>query len=621
MTGAHKGEGGRAQRAASKNGGDEGERASGEGGRGVRRVAKKAGGEGEPEGADAEGEPSGRSVGGGAGRSAGGAVARFVDELNQSEWGSFLAFVAVWVLLNVCMNARWPAYRFHDPHSLWPLPSPDLTVVFGLFCLLGWRGRRLPSVVMGALVGLILLCRVLRFGDGTTGRMFNRTFSVIADAPLVSDLVRVAWSTTKHWMVLLGVIGVVVLFVALAVGAWFALRYVEGYLARPKGRLAFAAIVALCLVLSAVLPAPRLPNHRRGAFATSAVMRLAIETDFVLHMVGVRDGRWRPLRAASARVEAQPAKLPRLGSADVLLFFVESYGNVAVSEPEVRAGIEPAWRRTERDLAAAGYGIRSSTLTAPVYGGGSWLAHATLAGGARIDNQFDYQLLIGSGFKTMAWAFRRAGYRSVLAAPAVTREWLHEPYFDFEKVYHFSDFDYHGPTFSWATMADQYVVDFIHRREVGARHDRPLFVQYELVSSHGPFDVQPPLFDDWSRLGDGSIYNTVKPVSFPGLLWSEQQLARGAYARSISYDFDVLTQYMTRFLEGRALVIALGDHQPTPELTGRDPSWAVPIHVFSRNPELLAPFERRGYGAGMTPSGDPQPMESLLFTLFEDFSH
>ncbi len=537
----------------------------------------------------------------------------------RAEGGPYVRFLLAWTFLNVCLNARYPAWRADDPHRFWFLPSPDATALLGAFCLLGWRRRRLPSAAVGALVAALLLCRLLRFGDGLAGRFFSRPFSIVADASLLGELARLLWSTVAHWKVALGALGLAAAFVAVGFGARRALRHAETYLSRPAGRAAFLATVALFLALSWAAPAPEKAMHRAGAFGTSASARLLLETDFLLHVVGVRDGRWGPLREASARVAALPPDLDRLGGADVFVFFVESYGRVVVNEPEVRAGVEPAWAGFERELAAAGYGVRSSWLASPTYGGGSWLAHASLASGAKIADQFAHGLLTRADPTSMAWAFRRAGYRSVLAAPGLTRGWSHEGFFNFDKVYHSWDFDYRGPKFSWATMPDQYVLDFVHRREVEGRAG-PLFAEYMLVSSHAPFDVQPAYVRDWSSLGDGSVYRDVAPVTYPGLTWANQGLARAAYARSIAYDFDVLGQYLTRILSRRALVIVLGDHQPNAELTGRDPDWSVPVHVVSRDPELLAPFERRGYGVGMRPAGDPRGMETLLYTLFEEFS-
>ena len=119
----------------------------------------------------------------------------------------------------------------------------------------------------------------------------------------------------------------------------------------------------------------------------------------------------------------------------------------------------------------------------------------------------------------MARYFEEAGYRTVVAMPGTTSAWPEGDFFGFEKKYYYRDLGYRGPNLKWAPMTDQYVLDVIHRREVAAA-ERPLFVQYVLVSSHYPFNLIPRYFEDWSMIGDGSIYGqdgsvTVLPIE-PG---------------------------------------------------------------------------------------------------------
>ncbi|HTV24996.1 MAG TPA: hypothetical protein VMG12_40160, partial [Polyangiaceae bacterium] len=67
----------------------------------------------------------------------------------------------------------------------------------------------------------------------------------------------------------------------------------------------------------------------------------------------------------------------------------------------------------------------------------------------------------------------------------------------------------------------------------------------------------------------------------------------------------------------------VGDHQPHQLVTGPDNlTWSVPIHIASRNPELIAPFLRRGYIPGMVPT-QPLPhvgMERFMEEFLADFS-
>jgi hypothetical protein len=588
--------------------------ARGRGGKGERKRSLTPAGDG------ARGEDETSAGDGGEGDEGDAGAARRGDEA-PTEGRLFVNFLIVWTLLNVCLNARYPSWRVDDPHHLWLLPSPDVTGIFAVFCLFGWRRRRVPASLMGTLVALIIAMRFLRVGDGITWRYLYRPFSIVSDAPLIGELVRLLWTTAAHWQVVVGLVAFGAALVGLGFGVRFALRHAEAYLARPAGRAAFLGVVGLFLGLSWAVPKPAKvkPVQRLGMFGTSAVAHLALETDTLLHLVGLRRQRWEPLNAASARVEALPTSLPALGGADVFLFFIESYGHVVVSEPEVRGEVEQAWARFSSELEAAGYGIRSSWLVSPTCGGGSWLAHSSLASGTKVIDQFSFDLLTKSAGKSMPWAMRRAGYRTLLVAPATTGVAPIEKFYDFDKVYHSADFDYRGPRFSWATMPDQFVVDLAHRREIEG-HKGPLFTEYMLISSHAPFDTQPAYIHDWSTLGDGSIYRDLVPITYPGLDWRNQQFARAAYARSLAYDFQVLSHYLTNSVQGDPLIILLGDHQPVPELSDHDPEWSVPIHIVSRRREFLAPFERRGYGVGMNPAGEPRGIETFLFTFFEDFS-
>ena len=170
-------------------------------------------------------------------------------------------------------------------------------------------------------------------------------------------------------------------------------------------------------------------------------------------------------------------------------------------------------------------------------------------------------------------------------------------------------------------MPDQYVIDFVHRREV-ARRSSPLFVQYALVSSHAPWSDLPPLIDDWSALGDGSIYQQLGRKQYQ-IDWPRFENAPQAYIDSIVYDLMLLERYLRDFVEGDALVVVLGDHQPVAEVAGYSTSRAVPLHVLSRHAPSIEPFLARGCTRGMRPRATTGPhpgLETLLPDLIRDFS-
>jgi hypothetical protein len=316
--------------------------------------------------------------------------------------------------------------------------------------------------------------------------------------------------------------------------------------------------------------------------------------------------------------------LAHLGRRDVHLMFFESYGETVLANPRYRSVVEPTLRDFDRALAAKGFGARSGLIESPIRGGQSWLAHGTFLSGERLGDQGLYDLMLTSGRQSLARYFSRAGYRTLAVMPALTRPWPEGEYWGFDRIWRSGDMDYAGPSFGWAAIPDQYTLDFIHRRELRQR-DRPLFIEYALISSHGPWEPLPPLLDDWDSLGDGSVYRGVKsPSAAPpsGPAWND--ITR-KYVDSIDYTLKTLRDYITRTISDDSLIIILGDHQPAPLITGDGASRSVPIHIISRDPELLAPFEEWGFTSGMVPVTEqpttpPLPMERFRDRFLAAFS-
>src|SRR5262249_29550248 len=86
--------------------------------------------------------------------------------------------------------------------------------------------------------------------------------------------------------------------------------------------------------------------------------------------------------------------LTALRGKDVIVTFVESYGRVALTHPDLAPQVGAVLDAGDRRLRAAGFASRSAFLTSPTAGGGSWLAHATLLCGVWVDNQQRHQTLL-----------------------------------------------------------------------------------------------------------------------------------------------------------------------------------------------------------------------------------
>jgi len=516
-----------------------------------------------------------------------------------------LRLLAAWLLLGLLLDLRYPG------PEVWR-PSLDATVLVLFFVLVGARGGRLPRVVPAILAVLVVVVRLFRLGDGVVQRYFGRPLSLALDLATAPELVRLLRSTLPRPALTGAVALLLVLLVAVGwLAAWCARTAARCGSSAPATAIVFLGLAGLLLVLTPFIPG--------GLVADSVVPRLWREGRDVAALPQRRREAAARVRATDERLRGAPHDLQRLQRASVFLFLVESYGATVIERPDHARRIEPVYAAAERRLQSAGFQVVSRLLSSPTYAGRSWLAQETLATGVRTSDRLLDEEVQRQRPTTMARLFRAAGYQTVLAQPGSTHRGLHRWVYDFERVYSAWDFDYRGPAFRWSPMPDQYVVDFIHRRVV-TPSPAPLLVEYALVTSHAPWSDQPALVDDWSRLGDGAVFATLPRHRYP-VGWTNLSDGSEAYLRSVTYDLEVLVRYVIEFAPAGALVVILGDHQPVAEVTG-GPSDAVPIHVISGNPALLAPFRARGYREGMRPlqDGAPPGLETFLPALLADFS-
>ncbi len=530
-------------------------------------------------------------------------------------WPAVL-FVVSWSFLNVLVNLRFPA---SEPTGWYFLPSLDVTVVLAAFVLIGLSGWRVTWPLRVPLVACLLFFRLLRFGDGITGEYFSRPFNLYTDLPLVSELVRYIHSSLAPWRFLAVVVSAVLVVALLVVAVDRSLAFLAAHLRRRRPALLFAVVVLPLAVASPfVSHDTRYVRRYTGAFGSTILPRVRREAEFLLNVYSRRAHEAKAIASVQEVLDHTPARLQGLHHANVLLMFVESYGATVIDRQIFTSKALPALRSMEADLANHGFVTASAQLTSATYGGMSWLAHATLLTGVRTTNQLEYDLLGVHRPRSMARILHQAGYHTVLLEPNTNRKSSGADFYDFDETYRNWDFDYAGPPFAWASMPDQYVLDFARRRVVDVARG-PLFATYVLVSSHAPWSHVPTLVRDWSRVGNGAIYYSL-PVKRAYIDWSSFSHAAEPYLGSILYDLDVLRSYLTELVHDGSLVIILGDHQPVSEVTDNSPSWSVPIHVISRDPDLVAPFVARGYTRGMVPGNVSLPMEDFLVDFLHDFS-
>src|SRR5690606_12825891 len=83
-----------------------------------------------------------------------------------------------------------------------------------------------------------------------------------------------------------------------------------------------------------------------------------------------------------------------LGGADLILVFLESYGTAAFDNPAYAHPLQQHRARLGDAAAAAGRQVVSAFVRSPTFGGGSWLAHASLLSGIDVADPHQYDLLL-----------------------------------------------------------------------------------------------------------------------------------------------------------------------------------------------------------------------------------
>jgi hypothetical protein len=289
--------------------------------------------------------------------------------------------------------------------------------------------------------------------------------------------------------------------------------------------------------------------------------------------------------------------LTGLRGKDVIVSFVESYGRVAVDNPEVVAALDAGNSR----LRAAGFAARSGYLTSPTFGGGSWLAHGTLLSGLWIDNQQRYNSLVSSNRLTLTRAFREASWRTVAVMPGNTKPWSEAAFYGAQRVYDHWNMGYRGPGFNWGTPPDQYTMSAFQRFERQAPGHPPVMAEIPLVTSHSPWAPTPRLID-WNDVGDGSVFGPMAAAGDqPGEVWRSPSRVRAAFINSVVYSLNTLITYMETYGGDNLVMVFLGDHQPPPIVAGPHADHDVPITIVARDPAVLDRISGWGWQDGLRP--------------------
>ncbi len=484
-------------------------------------------------------------------------------------------------------------------------PELEVLLLLGGLAVGTLLGRRLPLLARVGIALLVVLAAVFHLLAAAVPSFFERDLDLYWDLPHVPGLFGLfldAAGPVKGWSALLGTLLALILVLMIVA---FLLGRMERALRGPGRPQLALAVAALGLIL---LPIP----IAGGNPLVSARLSREIGQHAARTWAAWRVMHGAPGPYAEALAEPQPpaSDLGRLRHHDVYLVFFESYGTTVLDDAQFAAAIRPALDTFAGEVEDAGYYMLSNRIVSPTFGGGSWLAHGTMSSGLKLD-PFLYRLLLSTDRRTLPEYMKAAGYQSLNIMPGIKSPWPEGAYWGFDRTLTAKDLGYDGPPFGWFGIPDQWTLK-VALREIDAHPHPPLFTQIVLLSSHTPFAPVPPYVADWS---DAGPYKSVTQAEWDRIYtdpdwWHLEQ----PYLQSIQYDLKTLAGWLKQ-LKGQPLVIILGDHQPPGFVSGSVAPHTVPIHILSRDEDLVLPFAALGYTAGVIPppeGGTVKGMESFL---------
>jgi phosphatidylglycerophosphate synthase len=492
------------------------------------------------------------------------------------------------------------------PAAFARIPVEGLVLVAIALVLPAWP-RRIVAAVAGILFGLLTLIKILNVAFyQEIGRAFNPVLGWFDIGPAIG-VVRDTIGPTRTNIALAALWLGLILLVGAITAATIHITTVAARHRRAtvRGLAALTAVWALCAGLSLQL----VPGSPVASTSAAGLAVLQVRDA----QAALRDERRFERILHDSDPEASvPASdlLTGLRGKDVIIAFVESYGQAAVQGTSSSPGVDAFLRRSTASLARGGWSTRSAWLTSPGFGGVSQLAHSTLQSGLWVNTELRYAELVASRRFTLSAAFDKAGWRTVSDSPENDPVWPPgTSFYHFDKLYNRFNVGYHGPAFSYASMPDQYTLAELQRNALGPGH-KPVMAEIDLVSSHYPWAPLPTMVP-WNKVGNGSIFDRMPARSeSPLTVWRNANTVRQFFGRSIQYSLQALTSWVTELNDPNLVLILLGDEQPASPITRPGASHKVVISIIAHDPSVFRQISSWRWQDGLLP-GPSAPLEPM----------
>ena len=538
-------------------------------------------------------------------------AAKGPDSNRDATWVSLLVLFIGLLVLNALLTVFlwYPEYEFTRLLS----PSAETAVLFIFLLLLTLARPRRNRWLFLPVSVLILVYILYGMGEALKQHVYRRPFVPWTDLEFIPPLLNMIFRTGAFGKGIVLVVGgglIVILSMALI---YLLIRGLERRI-RLVGPW-YSGGIALLFTAAGIVVGFGKPL----TLVMAGQIRPPIESNLSSSITPATIGD-----AAKSSVnpgDAALTVLPWLGGRNLYLFIIESYGETLYANPLHFELMNSTFIEVESELNDAGFTVLSQFLRSPTFGGTSWLADATLLTGVVVDTQQKYNEVFRSDIENMTHLLNRAGYYTIMSAPGTRLaydEW--KRFYTFDEYYFLTDFGYQGPFFTFGVMPDQYQINEIRRKVLSRKRDVPVFTEFILVSSHTPFSRVPPYIDDWESIGDGSEYHTLPSETFRNNWLTGGEYPEG-YTSSVRYVLNVVSRFLIEFVDDSAVIIITGDHQPKFPVSEKGASFSVPMHILSRDADVIEPFRHYGFSESFQPRNpEPHPGLEIFFPVFRDIA-
>ena len=535
-------------------------------------------------------------------------LSRIIPESVRRWAGLALAFF----VLNFALTFHnvWPTLAITTRYEL----SVEIAVLILILALYTKFARTVSPRMLTVLALVLTAMTIARYIEVTAPALFGRRVNLYWDAQYLPHVTEMLVEVANPLMVLLISAGGIMALVGIFIALRFALaRITRGFATPVEHRTVATLMGVLIIVFSAGYTG--LPLQRVIFYSIPITKTYWQQAEFIATVLAKEAEDVLPATEPLGNFE-----LTRLGNADVVVQFIESYGATAFDTPVIAEGIAASHAELENTIEVTDRRVVSAFITPPTFGGNSWLSHSSFMTGLDIKHLSTYDLLLTQDRPTLASRFAALGYRSVALMPGLRAEWPEGMFYKFEDIYGARELNYNGPEFGWWRIPDQFSLARLAESEMGSTPRDPLFLFFTTISSHMPFRPTPPYQSDWSRLLSAEPFDKSAVDKSFSLLpdWKNMQ---PAYAGTLDYTFTYLSGFLRTNPDQDFVWIIIGDHQPPANVSGKDVRWDVPVHIVSANTEIIEDLLQHGFTEGMTPANTPiGTMHELPVTLLMAFT-